>query len=388
MLGQSCKTRQYAYPQYPCEIDHKGYYVPDSVIVPFVEAAHPVTRALFEQHKDLESPVISPMNRHKIRILEPELSWEESCTLVIAAFHKFHPSLGAKAEEVINTPHRWNLTKTKSGKAGGMCTPAHCDENPNPYAVIQYRFDGTINDPVYIAHELLHLMADDAINEIGLTYRDRKQHMNEIQAFFGQHILYDFLMDCPNNQIRDAAQGHFIGEITRNLYDIPIALAGLDVAHNKQINMKLAIVFARHGIHDNTWENTHIQKPLGCMMESWLGKDWKDYQNAKWYIENILDWEARDEAISKIHKHSMASLIADGLFLQVAPKTTHERGAFLENLLGTHGIKNILEILTCASIDTQKDLDLLAKDTIAHITEPLRQFAPAPTPDFSIPFFE
>lgn len=224
MTGLNPATEKYAYPSYTWQEDGKGFYFPDAAMEAFIVRAAPVTRELFETHLLLDKAPgqVSPLNRHRLLIPQPQISWEESIALILGAFNDFDPVLAEKAARITDDPLRWKLVSVEAGGGAGRCICADTEPNPGPFAIIEFEQDGTINDAVYIAHELGHALADDASHWSG-----KKWHMGEIQAYFTQHILYDFLRAHSNQHLRHAAETHFIGEITRDLYQIPISLGAL-----------------------------------------------------------------------------------------------------------------------------------------------------------------
>lgn len=352
----SLKTTKYADPCFPWGEDHSGFYFPDSVVDPFVEEAEKKTVGVFEIHLNETEKGLSPLNRHRLLIREPQLSWEESCDLVIAAFERFHPGLGAKAKEVIQNRDRWILDKTEIGEAAGCCHPANCKTNPKPYAVIKYSYDGTINDAVYIAHELGHLIADDYINEAGFTYQDGKRHMAEVQAFFTQHVLYDYLASHPDVELRQAARNHFVGEITRSLYSLPMGIGALE-AENAALSEQ---------------SDDIIRASYSTTMRTWLGERWPEYEKAKRLSDHVTDAKKRDDwGICELHQHPMASIIATGLFLQASQTGRQQRERIASSLFGGEGPKNIADVVLDSGIDNKQSLKLLARDSINYIAVPL-----------------
>lgn len=353
------KTEKYAYPCYPWQDDEKGFYFSDATMDPFIAQAKLVTKDLFELHlaKDGKTSGLSPLNRHRLLIPEPQLLWEESCDMVVEAFEKFDPRLGAKAREVIDNPARWKLNQVSHGDAGGFCCPANCESNLNLFAIIEYNYEGTINDAVYIAHELGHLIADDYIHEAGFTYKDSKRHMLETQAFFTQHILYDFLSNHSDSKLRQAGQNHFIGEITRSLYNLPIGIGALE---------------AEKRITDGDRKLSSIKNSYINTVEAYLGSDWKKYKKADRLERHILDSKKRDNwGICDLHQHSMASIIAAGLFNKTVSLEQESKNQMLDILLGKEGPKSINDIFEEAGVKTKLDIDAVAKNAISYIRRPL-----------------
>lgn len=359
----SLKTEKYAYPCFSWKEDHRGFYFPDAVIAPLIDQAQSITRRTFKAHLEQErqngdNTTQSPLNRHRLLIPDPQISWKESCALVISAFTEFDPSLGAKAAKVITDNKRWILDEALQGEAAGCCHPANCETNQNPYAVIEYSHDGTINDAVYIAHEIGHLIADDYINEAGFSFEDCQRHMAEVQAFFTQHILYDYLSRHDDTKIKNAVEKHFTGEITRSLYTLPVALGAL----------------AAENAFMNDAPEDQLQYTFSTTMQNWLGDDWQEYAKAKRLSDNINDRQKRDDwGICDLHQHPMASIIAAGIFLQTKNAAPAQRTEITNNLLGKEGPKNITDILQNSGIKNaaalhdhaQQSLNFIANAVIA-----------------------
>ncbi len=57
------------------------------------------------------------------------------------------------------------LTRTDPGEADGYCEPPGWQGRVT--AKIFYQYDGTINDAVYLAHELGHLLSNDLAQAAG-----------------------------------------------------------------------------------------------------------------------------------------------------------------------------------------------------------------------------
>ncbi len=361
VLGK--ETVVYAYPYHSWEQDEDGFYFPDAIIQPFIEEAKPLTGNIFATHLSIKSG-LPPLNRHRILISEPRLSWEETCNLVVCAFEEFDPILGGKIRKRLHSSRRWQLTKTNPGEATGYCHPANCETNQNPYAVIEYHYDETINDVVYIAHELGHLISNDFINEAGFTYRDSKRHTIELPSFFTQYILYDYLSRHTDTELRHSGKNHFIGEITRDLYSIPIGIGALQAE-------KTAI--------SEEGSEKDIRQAYEAVIKDWLGKHWHEYTKAKYLSEQINDPKARDRlGICNLHQHSMASIIAIGLFHRAREQSGRERSMTANMLFGQQGPKTINEILEAVGIRSNSDMQSLSKTSIENIIRPLANWQAKP----------
>lgn len=340
------QTEKYAYPQYHWRQDEKGYYFPDFIIDAALSAVKAVVKPTFEMHAELDRSggVLSPLNRHRILVAKPELTWEQSCELVAGAFEVFDPRLGKRAREVMTDSARWRTERAEPGEARGRCI---MEEQGAP--VIEYSHDGTISDPVYVAHELGHFFAADFSLETGKIFR---KHMAEVQAFFMQHVLYDYLTKHENEDIRTAATKHYIGEITRNLYNMPAALGALEAEHHA--GKKGGAV------------------PYSDIMTSWLGKNWEYFESAAKLGKNIDQGGARDRGgIGHLHGHAMASVLAGGLFERAAQTAGAERQKITDTLLGRNGPNNIVDALSSAGVVSEGELEKFCADAALQVIAPL-----------------
>ena len=88
------------------------------------------------------------------------------------------------------------------GRSGG-----HCDENG-----INFHFEGTLDDPIYLAHETGHLVADHQ--------GSASKNVAELQAYFLQEVAYD-LMLTKHPELSNAVRIHRLQEyavLGRQLY--------------------------------------------------------------------------------------------------------------------------------------------------------------------------
>lgn len=358
-------TQTYAYPSYPWQEDGRGFYIPDSVVHSFVERIRRAAAAIFDTHIRLDEAGIglSPLNRHRLLIPEPAISLEKSRRLVLQAFGSFTPFLQTATAAAMNDPSRWEFKNVPPGEACGGCLAGNCQENPHTQAVIDYEYDGTINDTIYIAHEIGHLQADDLLTSENLNYTARGRHMSEIQAFFTQSIVYDFLLKTPDPSLQNAARIHFTGEVARSLYDVCIGLCALDVEKS-----------ASGGIRNEAQIRAAYESGLQIL----LGKNWQHYQKAVWMAENIHDEKSRDISISALHQHSMAALVAMGLFEESKKRGREERQTLSKAILTARGQFALMDVLKTFGIETERQIGDMAETVITAIAGRLGDIATNP----------
>jgi len=360
------KTEKYAWLDLPWQKDDYSIYLPDAVLDALFDAARPRLREAFEKHLDAQDG-LSPLNRHRLLIPEPQLTLEQSFDLVIRAFDSFDPRLGAKARAVIADPSRWQLEKTETGEAWGKN-----DDSPpgdgKPRNIIRYFHDGTISDPVYIAHELGHLMANDFAQDAGVDHQHafhlNPSHLWETQGFFGQHVLYDYLMSGKEGpDLKKAATTHFIGEIAREAYEWPALIA--------------YIKYLRKESSD--------QPPL---VNQWLGERAGEFARLK-YLDTLTDdpktksflddVETKRNQYWQMHGgHATAAALATGFF-HIAKDNPELRKKIVDALLIDSGEKrHIVKVFSAAGIETEPDLKKFGALAVSDMMAPLLAAASQP----------
>ena len=231
--------------------DTAGTYFPDTVVKAVTSAGVAIAHDMFEAHRALESDM--PLNGHGKNIPDPPFSIEDSKKLVIDAFRAFDEDLAARAEKIINDKKRCVLRDLDSLGPKDIrqmqCQPAETEDNPGTFAVVRLDYDGTINDAVYLAHEVGHAIADEMVRNAEFKHDDTKAHMHEIQSHLLQHAMYDHLSKHDDPAVRQGAEKHFALEMARYLYHLPVGLAAQD-GQPEQV------------------------------FSDWLGENWRDYDAA------------------------------------------------------------------------------------------------------------
>lgn len=353
MLCGNNKTVKYAYPSYPWEIDERGYYIPDAIIEEFSNEAKKALKSAVECTNNWEK-LLKLYEESVIVDSNSNITWNESCALVLDAFYSFNNELGSVAEEVLNDKNRFILNHVSPGKARGICHPACCETNDKEYAIIIFDYDQTINDGVYLAHELGHLISDDYLQKNGATFKDAKEHLAEIQAFFTQHILYGYLGKSPGHKFSHLSQHHFAMEIGKSIINIPIGIGSL---------------LLENALHLDSDDSEALTK-FKSLMQSWMGRAWGVFDERMRLTKNVTAANYRDDCISELHKHSMASLISLGLYQKVRSETNtkHITDTLLEKDMNNNDITSILNSF---DISTTDELRLFAKRSINYAIDQL-----------------
>ncbi|MFN5173682.1 MAG: hypothetical protein ACK5WY_06660 [Holosporaceae bacterium] len=309
--------------------------LPDVVLDALREALAPVVPAVFQKNCELDclANVVPPLNKHRILIAEPAISWQQSCDLVVAAFRSFNPDLTKQVAQVMTDASLLRLRQVSAGEAGGYCTaPGYEAEGHLPG--ITYWYDLTINDPIYLAHELGHFGSDSLIRQAGLLGDSAMMPLSlcEIPAMVTQHLMYDYLSRQVDSGLVNAARKHFVGEVTGALY-------------------RLSVAFAGSGADQPDGE------PYEQAMQVSLGENWRYFV------------PARDKMVkvSGLHKHDSALVLAYGLL-------KHGQKPDVFDAIFARGSKaDILEILAqCGIHDKAALVDFFSK-AVQGIVAPLEQ---------------
>ena len=318
----------------------EGMLLPDSVLDALLEATPGLLQKPFAQNLALDAAggYVPPLNRHRLLIPEPALTWEQSKELVIAAFARFDEGLGQRVEQVLADPERLRLRKVEMGEASAFCAPP--DWQGRERAEIVFSYEGSVNDAVYLAHELGHLLAHDFAREAGLKGSEETwmpKHIAEVPAFFAQNILYDYLMNGQDDPaLQKAGRQHFAGEIARALYEQQAA-------------------FGKRGMANGALdEDVYAQR-----LEEGLGKNWQSFEKARIHRRDVGD----------LHGHFTAATIATGLYHSALQKNTEVLGQMFRR--GSHS--DILGLFGAAGISTKEDLKGFFRQAIADSVAPLQE---------------
>ncbi|MFG1289601.1 hypothetical protein [Xanthobacter versatilis] len=210
------------------------------------------------------------------------------------AIHLLPNCMSTRFVDAVNDSSRWHLTRVPPEEVGGYCTPRKSAEDD---ATITYHYGNLIDDPIYMAHELGHLVSDDLLNAAGYNYQMAPAHIIEIPAFFAQHLIYDYLINHGPMQLRAAAAAHLRKEMRSQFVDIAIGAAAQD---------------SEKVVHMGTQA---IEDSFAASMQDWFGNGWRNHFKADQVAQCISDPVARDETIRGfLHKHATASFLAMTLY--------------------------------------------------------------------------
>lgn len=359
--------------------DETAKYFPDAMVGAALAVAQQVLPQAFAVHTQQEDEFALASRTPPPPITERRFTLAESQQLIVAAFTEFDPELGQRALDIINDENRWYLLEeVEPGQCRRQqCRPAGSENdynfNPKPHAVIEYQFDGTIDGVVYMAHEIGHAIADDIQRENGHSYKTNPEHLQETQAYFTQHILYNHLKQSDDPSIRDAAEKHYTATMTRNLYRLPVAENALAA------------------------ENAHAQgRPIDASkpITQWFGTNWDKHELADEIFETVqgvnhLNPEAEmpeslrkklDSHIDLIHCRPMSLIAAQGIVEKLQNADPATRRDMRNQLYGANGPQHITGILAGIGVKDADGLKEMTQDVFRNATQRIGINSPSYSP--------
>ena len=274
----------------------------------------------------------------------PPLSQFASRALLVEAFRTLPDWLATLLQSAVHDTSRWHLTHVPRDSAGGYCVPR---EDADGRAVIFYRFCGALDDAIYMAHELGHLVSDDLFNAAGFNHLEAPKHVVEIPAFFTQHLMYDYLRHHGPYEFRAAALVHLRREMREQLIDIAIGASARDA---EKVKDQAAGA---------------VEASFKATIQSWLGEKWKSSARAVQIADRIADPSIRAETEEVfLHKHATASILAAALYAKQKVLSPGTRAELLATMFGRTGPYKADELLQIINISDGPELaDLVSEVT-------------------------
>ena len=123
-----------------------------------------------------------------------EISWDESCKLVLHAFNDFSPEMSLIAEKFFTKG--WIHAPIISGKRGGAF--AHpCIPQVHPYVMVNYT--GNLRDVSTVAHELGHGVHQFLASDKGYLNSDTPLVLAETASVFAELLLFNHQLKLITN---------------------------------------------------------------------------------------------------------------------------------------------------------------------------------------------
>jgi len=279
------------------------------------------------------------------------------------AFRTLPDWLSAPLRSAINDASRWQFEPVRPENVGGYCIPR---EDEDGRAAIVYRYAKTVDDPVYMAHELGHLVSDDLLNAAGFNYRDAPAHVREVPAFYAQHLMYDYLKNHGPYELRAAAAAHQRKEAREQLIDIAIGASAREAESHKGAGPQA------------------IQESFIASMRSWLGDVWSTCPKADRIADRIADPEIRAETQEVfLHTHATASMLAAALYARQKVLQPVKRLELLATMFGRTGpyrAEDLLRIIDAEDGPQAATLILAGANTLWSGQKPRVNVVPSTDP--------
>ncbi|MBX9682457.1 MAG: hypothetical protein K2X41_01585 [Hyphomicrobium sp.] len=281
-----------------------------------------------------------------------------SRSILTEAFGNLPDWLATPLRSAAHDCTRWQLNRAPQDMVGGYCLPR---TDSLSEAFIVYRYGETVEDPIYMAHELGHLVSDDLFNAAGFNYSAAPEHIIEIPAFFAQHLMYQFLIHHGPYNLRAAASAHFRMEMRDQLIDIAIGASARDAA---------AVIDREAG---------SIVDRFKASMQSWLGDDWSQCSKAVQIAERISDRAIMTETEDMfLHKHATSSIFSLALLAKQKTLSPGARTELLETMFGAKGPYSAEQLLRIVDASAKPQLAALVLEATKVAESECRKASPCP----------
>jgi hypothetical protein len=287
---------------------------------------HPIVVAPFVRavagHADRHTPgTLEFLSGRTLLIPGEPIPFTQAQTLIIEALTDFHPGMAAQAQNIFDTPACWEVTSVPPGECrlAECVTPARTGiRRPR----IRYEYDGTIDGAVYLAHELGHAIAYDSGHAA-------PEHVAEVQAYFTQSIVWDYLDRLNIPGLSAAARTHRTADLSRAALHIPIALAAQGILKGEK--------------------GADILRAL-------IGSEWEAYGPAQALAAGRVDPESE---VAYLHIHPMGAMAGQVLFRRAREVGPEKRDALVKSLFGQVPIHSLDSLLSADG-----DTDLLTEQAL------------------------
>jgi len=119
---------------------------------------------------------------------ERQYSWDESRTIVLDAYRRFHPRMAEIAARFFS--ERWIDADVHPGKRGGAFCDG-CVPSAHPYVLVNYL--GRSDDVMTVAHELGHGVHDYLARDRGILLAHTPLTTAETASIFGETLVFNDL---------------------------------------------------------------------------------------------------------------------------------------------------------------------------------------------------
>jgi hypothetical protein len=171
----------------------------------------------------------------------------------------------------------------------------------------------------------------------------------EVQGFFAQWIAYEHLFGGECMHLRYAAWRHFVGEIVRTLYMIPVSLAAQRCERGE----------------------APVDDGDGFFGE-WLGKGWRAWREARDVSAGLRDdCRLRASLLRWLHQHVSGSVLAAGLFGLASEAADAERRRIVDAVFDVGADTTLMDMLAAVGVTSEETLLAFAEMGINRIAAAL-----------------
>lgn len=181
---------RFTWPMWKGQGNPETGLIEDAVLGPFVDG-------LREAKIGVQVKELNKVRNEIIR--DPKWTWDQTKEFTREVWAHILP---AQRDRYDSMHARFPTDMLPDGDAPHMTSGGHCGDEG-----IKFRCDGSLSDPVYMAHESGHLMA------LGQADHARR-NVVELQAFFGQEAAYGYLIG-KGEPLAKQARIHRLDEYSR-----------------------------------------------------------------------------------------------------------------------------------------------------------------------------
>lgn len=305
-------------------------YVPDEIFTPVLDTLKSKSNSILKFCGDIN-------RESRAATINQKRNWNTTLETVIDLWNTLDLRYGDRVKASLRSDTH-KITDVTAGRGGGRC-----DKN-----TIAFERDGTLNDPVYMAHESGHLMsflmASDQNDPIS------PPNIAEIQAFFMQEHAYDrLLVNTAETEEKHAIGLHRLADYTDCLSRIPFCLWLIDKKKGddgKPISLQNA--FAAWSVDDQN----HIDR-----YKEWLSMD-----------DMPVDYKAQ-----MLHSHPFSVLIAIELHDRFCQADEKARKGMLKAIYENGANTSLPKLLETFGIRTKDDLKQASINATNNLAQSIAQ---------------
>ncbi len=334
--------QKYSDPNWGYWRSFAGCYVPDEIFEPVLDALKETASQTLKH-----AETINQANRRIVT--EQKWGWPETLNFVADCWMDVDPAYSAKIKGAFDNDCL-RIADVMPGRGGGRC--------PGDY--IEFERDGTLNDPVYMAHETGHLMA--ILMALGKEDPHPQSNIAEIQAFFMQEKSYDHLIkqaDTPEEG--RAIRLHRLADYTSCLSCIPFCV----------------------WIMNQQKGNIEETDTLRSSFAAWAIEDERSLARCQQWLED--DNKPVAFKAQMLHSHPFATLITADLYKRYLAAAPDTQKHMIKTLYEGGFETSLQDVLSAFGIQTQTDLREAATNTLSNFSKEILQLGLIKNCDAGLP---